>query len=260
MASSTILCPKQGKHLLKDLSSSMITIQLQWLKLVRQWFSLEYEVDTKDHMETKAAANAAKGHKTRYDYASEEKEQQSPLSVLDFGQEEDDEEDSFSSFNQSHAIKQSVAKLEPVNLGKRMSLEEDEESALQTGSYISTHKLVFDQFREEVNETRDTVVENEMSRVATKAWINGETAKWGYGDKREAYVREMDREGRWGKFVEERQELGNMEGNYSKEIRLFEILTFCCSVWMTIIVPTSMTAYRYLYSHGEVSLAASQPM
>nr|GMD94531.1 SPX and EXS domain-containing protein 1-like [Ipomoea batatas]GMD99358.1 SPX and EXS domain-containing protein 1-like [Ipomoea batatas] len=28
---------------------------------------------------------------------------------------------------------------------------------------------------------------------------------------------------------------------------------------MTIIVPTSMTAYLYLYSHGEVSLAAFQP-
>ncbi|XP_057435567.1 uncharacterized protein LOC130728205 isoform X2 [Lotus japonicus] len=33
-----------------------------------------------------------------------------------------------------------------------------------------------------------------------------------------------------------------------------------CSTWMTIIVPTSMTAYLYLYSHGEVKLAASQPV
>ncbi|MED6172103.1 hypothetical protein PIB30_047069 [Stylosanthes scabra] len=33
-----------------------------------------------------------------------------------------------------------------------------------------------------------------------------------------------------------------------------------CSTWMTILVPTSMTAYLYLYSHGEVSLAASQPV
>ncbi|KAJ4727038.1 SPX and EXS domain-containing protein 1 [Melia azedarach] len=33
-----------------------------------------------------------------------------------------------------------------------------------------------------------------------------------------------------------------------------------CSTWMTIIVPTSMTAYLYLYSHEEVSLAASQPV
>ncbi|KAJ7948183.1 SPX and EXS domain-containing protein 1 [Quillaja saponaria] len=33
-----------------------------------------------------------------------------------------------------------------------------------------------------------------------------------------------------------------------------------CAIWMTIIVPTSMTAYLYLYSHGEVSFAASQPV
>ncbi|KAJ9176936.1 hypothetical protein P3X46_012197 [Hevea brasiliensis] len=32
------------------------------------------------------------------------------------------------------------------------------------------------------------------------------------------------------------------------------------ATWMTIIVPTSMTAYLYLYSHGELSLAASQPV
>ncbi|CAI0460664.1 unnamed protein product, partial [Linum tenue] len=32
------------------------------------------------------------------------------------------------------------------------------------------------------------------------------------------------------------------------------------AMWMTIIVPSSMTAYLYLYSHGEVSLAASQPV
>ncbi|KAI3795421.1 hypothetical protein L1987_38074 [Smallanthus sonchifolius] len=33
-----------------------------------------------------------------------------------------------------------------------------------------------------------------------------------------------------------------------------------CATWMTIIVPTSMTSYLYLYSHGEVSWAASQPV
>ncbi|KAL6572683.1 hypothetical protein OROMI_013641 [Orobanche minor] len=39
-----------------------------------------------------------------------------------------------------------------------------------------------------------------------------------------------------------------------------EIWKISCATWMTIIVPTSMTAYLYLYSHGEVSLAASQPV
>ncbi|XP_074272415.1 uncharacterized protein LOC141596212 [Silene latifolia] len=33
-----------------------------------------------------------------------------------------------------------------------------------------------------------------------------------------------------------------------------------CATWMTIVVPTSMTAYLYLYSDGEVGLAASQPV
>ncbi|KAJ3670636.1 hypothetical protein LUZ60_008062 [Juncus effusus] len=37
-------------------------------------------------------------------------------------------------------------------------------------------------------------------------------------------------------------------------------LLLTCATWMTIVVPTSMTAYLYLYSHGEVSLAASQPV
>ncbi|XP_073035464.1 uncharacterized protein [Primulina eburnea] len=32
------------------------------------------------------------------------------------------------------------------------------------------------------------------------------------------------------------------------------------ATWMAIIVPTSMTAYLYLYSHGEVLLAAFQPI
>ncbi|KAK8570449.1 hypothetical protein V6N13_003129 [Hibiscus sabdariffa] len=180
----------------------------------------ENEADaTKDLMETKAevaAANAAMGHKGG-NYAIEEKEQHSPLSVLGFGHEED----SFSSFNQSQAITGRTKHKHFQSVGKWMSLEEDEERALQLLNHdketssltscdsISTDKLVLDLFREEANQTRDTEFENEMVRVA-KAIINGdqsETAKWGFGDKREAYVREMDREGRWDKFVEERQDL-----------------------------------------------------
>ncbi|XP_071925378.1 uncharacterized protein [Coffea arabica] len=37
-------------------------------------------------------------------------------------------------------------------------------------------------------------------------------------------------------------------------------LLLVCATWMTIIVPTSMTSYLYLYSHGEVALAAFQPV
>ncbi|XP_060189606.1 uncharacterized protein LOC132618588 isoform X2 [Lycium barbarum] len=37
-------------------------------------------------------------------------------------------------------------------------------------------------------------------------------------------------------------------------------LLLVCATWMTIVVPTSMTTYLYLYSNGEVTLAASQPV
>ncbi|XWS77116.1 hypothetical protein CRYUN_Cryun01aG0234600 [Craigia yunnanensis] len=211
----------------------------------------------KDPMETTAeiAANTAVGPKGRK-YASEEKEQHSPLSVLDFEYEENDE-DSFFSFNQSLAIMkrtkqklmekiqrfESLAKLEPVNLEKGISLEETgedgedddvkeeeetnevEEKARQllnrvkeTNSPMSyknicTDKLLLDLFREEIatkwNKTRNEELECDMVRLAT-AWIDGEqneAEKWGVGEKREACIRDMNREGRWNKFQEEQEEL-----------------------------------------------------
>ncbi|CAO2205535.1 unnamed protein product [Urochloa humidicola] len=50
--------------------------------------------------------------------------------------------------------------------------------------------------------------------------------------------------------------------NYAKVFDLAQPLLshreiWSCATWLTLIVPTSMTAYLYLYSHGEVSLAAS---
>lgn len=54
--------------------------------------------------------------------------------------------------------------------------------------------------------------------------------------------------------------LVNILSNYGCLYINFNSCYFQCSTWMTIVVPTSMTAYLYLYSHGEVSLAASQPV
>ncbi|CAN0914594.1 SPX and EXS domain-containing protein 3 [Linum grandiflorum] len=51
-----------------------------------------------------------------------------------------------------------------------------------------------------------------------------------------------------------------------RDLFLYEVflyynpLLLVVAMWMTIVVPSSMTAYLYLYSHGEVSLAASQPV
>ncbi|XVF73293.1 hypothetical protein PTKIN_Ptkin12aG0190000 [Pterospermum kingtungense] len=203
----------------------------------------------KDPMET-VAAKTAVGPTGKNKYASEEQEQHSPVSVLEFEYEADDDEDSCSSFNQSLAVVErtkenlmekvryfeSLAKLEPVNLEKWMSLEETreeeeernevEEKARQMlnrvketsslSSYKSSScidKLVLDLFREEIVtkwniQARNEEFECDMVRVA-KAWIDGEnnkeTVKWGV---REGCVRDMEREGRWRcKYEEEQEEL-----------------------------------------------------
>ncbi|KAJ6972230.1 hypothetical protein D5086_025850 [Populus alba] len=73
--------------------------------------------------------------------------------------------------------------------------------------------LLFDFFRDELA-TR--TYENSKQRIdvellkKAKAWINGEDSfwvQWELEHKREVYVRDMDREGRWSKFEEEQQEL-----------------------------------------------------
>ncbi|OMP07885.1 hypothetical protein COLO4_06963 [Corchorus olitorius] len=212
-----------------------------------------------DPMETttQEAANTSVGPKG-IKYANEdEKEQNSPLSVLDYEYEEDDEEP-LSSFNRSLATirrkKQklmqniqrfeSLAKMESFNLEKWMETEEldngeddyveeeeeeetheVEEKAWQLLNHVketsslksyrngSVEKLLLDLFREELatewNQTRKQELENDLIRQA-KAWIKGEQnerAKWGVGEKREAYVRDMEREGKWSKFEEEQEEL-----------------------------------------------------
>ncbi|XWS32247.1 hypothetical protein CRYUN_Cryun23aG0143800 [Craigia yunnanensis] len=181
----------------------------------------------KDPMETTTdiTANTAVGPEQGRKYASEEKEQHSPRSVLDFEYKEN--EDSFFSFNESLAIMErtkqklmeniqrleSLAKLEPHNIEKWMSLEDDEveeeeetneveekarqllnrvkeTSPLRSYKNVCTDKLLLDLFREETatkwNQTRNEELECDMARLA-KAWIDGElneTVKWGVGEKK----------------------------------------------------------------------------
>lgn len=72
--------------------------------------------------------------------------------------------------------------------------------------------LLFDFFRDELaTRTYENIkqrIDVELLKKA-KAWINGEDSlrvEWEL-DKREVYVRDMDREGGWSKFEEEQQEL-----------------------------------------------------
>jgi hypothetical protein len=73
--------------------------------------------------------------------------------------------------------------------------------------------LLFDFFRDELAtrtyENSKQSIDVELLKKA-KAWINGEDSlrvEWELEHKREVYVRDMDREGRWSKFEEEQQEL-----------------------------------------------------
>jgi hypothetical protein len=73
--------------------------------------------------------------------------------------------------------------------------------------------LLFDFFRDELAtrtyENSKQSIDVELLKKA-KAWINGEDSlrvECELEHKREVYVRDMDREGRWSKFEEEQQEL-----------------------------------------------------
>ncbi|GLT62215.1 hypothetical protein SLA2020_348690 [Shorea laevis] len=140
------------------------------------------------------APETAVGPKGELDY--EDEEQQSPVSVLGFQYEEDEE--SISSFNQSLAnmerTKQNLmqkiqrfeclAKMDPTNL------EEWIEELARNKKYDRHNKD-----------------DEEMVRVA-KAWMDGEhggIVDWRAKDKREIFVRDMDGGLRWSKFEEEEE-------------------------------------------------------
>ncbi|KAG5251499.1 myb protein [Salix suchowensis] len=202
----------------------------------------------------------------------EEEQQHSPASVIEFQFEEDEE--SRSSFHQCLATLdrtrekimekirrfENLANLDPVNLDKWMSMDENISSGEDDGDEeyrddlegIRETNMIKDDEEEDINkveekawkllnqaketgveccndvnldlllnffrdelatgtyETRKNGIDLELLTKA-KAWIKGEDSLWvGWEmeSKREDYVREMDREGRWKKFEEDQQELG----------------------------------------------------
>lgn len=147
---------------------------------------------------------------------SEEKELQSPVSVLDFQFEEDE---SLLSFN-----------LWPFNLEEWMSMDQNhdgsdeekevdniEEKAMLLLNHVRStssmednivEQLLFDFFVDELStkiiQTRNNEVDGEMI-VQARRWIDGEHSSsidW------EEYVRGMDKKfGKWNKFEEEQEEM-----------------------------------------------------
>ncbi|XP_077243134.1 DUF4378 domain protein isoform X2 [Tasmannia lanceolata] len=171
-----------------------------------------------------------------------DKEQFSPVSVLDFPYEEEEETPS-SSFQQSLANMErrkqqlmqkircfeSLAQLEPVDLEKRIAIsensneEEDEKprvllkllkTSLGESRKTNLDRLLLDFFREGLQtnvhrreEAKGNECEEELLSEASD-WIEGcgEMGK-GVEDNSEVRVREMERGGKWRKFGEEEEEL-----------------------------------------------------
>lgn len=69
-------------------------------------------------------------------------------------------------------------------------------------------QLLLDFFLHEL--IQNNVGESEMLMREAKSWINGEyngEFEWEMEDKREAFIRDMQRIGRWNNFEEEKEEL-----------------------------------------------------
>ncbi|KAL4339821.1 hypothetical protein GQ457_08G022890 [Hibiscus cannabinus] len=133
---------------------------------------------------TKTAANADMGPK----YASEETEQRSPVSVLGYEYGTEGETKAWQLVNR---VKETIP------------LTSDE-------SHTCVDKLLLDLFREETETNWDKNGELEYCETVklVKAWIEGEHSV-SETTRREACVREMEREGRWRnwRFQEEQEEL-----------------------------------------------------
>ncbi|KAL5796282.1 hypothetical protein ACOSQ2_001102 [Xanthoceras sorbifolium] len=201
----------------------------------------------RDSMEATTESPAIYEVGPKDDLACEEEEQRSPVSILDFNDQF--EEDSFSSnvertqqkLMQNIRCFESLAKIDPINLDKWMSMEanggcednddsdykEDEEineveekaklllNHVKATSFMKTsndsgilEQMLLDFFIEELstnrNQNRNDEADSEMIRLA-KAWINGKQSGTTFVEL-EACVIEMDRKERWCKFDDQEQE------------------------------------------------------
>lgn len=176
----------------------------------------------------------------------EEKEQNSPVSVLDFSFQEDEE--SFSFFHQTPTnLKPKKMQRKGLFMSNNSMISTKEETngvelkAMQLlnlakgTSFVESYEdlLLLDFFREELStssEQKGDAFDCELLRVA-KAWINGEDdgcLEWKMVGKREFSVRDMERGVRWNKFEDDEQELSlemeNLLLNYLVDELLLDFL------------------------------------
>lgn len=147
----------------------------------------------------------------------EEKEQNSPFSVLDFCSQEDEE--SFSYFHRTPRRRQ--ARVELFTNKNVIHEETVEEKAMQLLNQVKTNIssstgcleideefLLLDFFMEQLSVNKKGG--DELLKVA-KEWIRGEDdgcLEWKLVGKKEFSIRDMERGVKWNKFDQDEQELG----------------------------------------------------
>ncbi|KAK1376908.1 Ankyrin repeat domain-containing protein [Heracleum sosnowskyi] len=167
----------------------------------------------------------------------EEKEQNSPLSVLDFCSQEDQE--SLSYFRQTPRRKQARIELfANKNIIHEQTTNGVEEKAMQVLNQVKTNTfssigcleideefLLLDFFMEQLSDNRKG--DNELLKVASE-WIRGEDdgcLEWKLVGKKEFSIRDMERGVKWNEFDEDEQQVGSEIENHLLNRLVDEVLS-----------------------------------
>ncbi|KAL3348957.1 hypothetical protein AABB24_022225 [Solanum stoloniferum] len=159
-----------------------------------------------------------------------ENEQYSPVSILESPFQEDDDEGimAFSFQKRKSMLMQRIQQFESlaeenINSKGEKELKEDEEiKEIQEKAkqllincevnYMDDDQLLFDFFWNELitsGKHQNSVNIDEKLLREAKSWINddyNEEFEWEIEDKREAYIKDMEKVANWNKFEEEKQE------------------------------------------------------
>ncbi|KAK4738697.1 hypothetical protein R3W88_002394 [Solanum pinnatisectum] len=160
----------------------------------------------------------------------DENEQYSPVSILESPFQEDDDEGimAFSFQKRKSMLMQRIQQFESlaeenINSKGEKELKEDEEiKEIQEKAkqllincevnYMDDDQLLFDFFWNELitsgKHQNNVNIDEKLLREA-KSWINddyNEEFEWEIEDKREAYIKDMEKVANWNKFEEEKQE------------------------------------------------------
>ncbi|MCD7461157.1 hypothetical protein HAX54_045409 [Datura stramonium] len=165
----------------------------------------------------------------------DENEQHSPVSVLESPFQEDDEEGitAFSFHKRKSMLMQRIQQFESLAEENTSSKGEEEEEEIQEieekakellinlkemegceANYMDDDdQLLFDFIWNELITSGKHQINNVDEKLImreAKSWINGDyngEFEWEIEDKREAYIKDMERVANWNKFEEEKQEL-----------------------------------------------------